>query len=77
MVGRHECTNYPPALFDEQGNLRRGLKSTLIDLLLDDMHLIKRNNLPDHKSTSVVVDAMHMIRKWSFLPDETFHNVQK
>lgn len=27
--------------------------------------------------TSVVVDAMHMIQRWSVLPGETFDDVQK
>lgn len=78
MVGMHECTDAPPSLFDQQGTLRRGVKSTLVNVILDEVELDKRNGLPDeHKSTAVVVDAMHMVRKWSFLPNETFHDMQK
>ena len=73
----HECTENPPALFDPNGLLRRGVKSTLVKVILEETQIDTSKCLPDdEKSTAVVVDAMHMVRKWSFLSNENFDDVQ-
>ena len=77
MIGMHECTENPSALFDPNGSLRRGVKSTLVKVILEETQTNMSKCLPDdEKSMAVFVDAMHMVRKWSFLSNENFDDVQ-
>ena len=58
MVGKHECIDCPPALFDQDGAFRHGANSMLINVILDEVLLEKRHALPEEqKSRAVVVDA--------------------
>lgn len=77
LIGRHECTTIPPSLFDTSGRLRRGTKSTLVQVLLKETETNEANVLPsEQKETSVIIDAMHFVHRCTFLPNETFSSVQ-
>lgn len=76
LVGEHECTRIPPSLFDSEGCLRQGNKSTLLKVLLEDSKVKNMNHLPvQNTNTAVVIDAMYAIHRWSFRPGETFKDV--
>ena len=78
LVGKHECANMPPALFDSNGSLRHGNKSSLVKILMDEAGVCSSSDIPaDEKDTILIVDAMHVIHKWSFHPGETFQDVQR
>ncbi len=78
VIGQHECSDTPPALFEASGNLRSGTKSTLVPILLSETHVSPSAQLPDDQSpTAIIVDAMYQIHKWSFMQRETFSQVQK
>ena len=76
-VGNHECSTTPPSLFEESGAMRpSGSKASLV-------HAIKQETGVDivvslTRATSemaVIVDAMHMVRRWSFQKGETFKTI--
>lgn len=53
------------------------VSSTLVKVILEETLTEMRQLLPDaEKHTIVVLDAMQMFKKWSFLPNETFDDVQ-
>ena len=77
LIRLHECTTIPPSLFDNSGRLCHGTKSTLVKLLLKETGTNEANVLPSEpKETSVVIDAMYFVHRCTFLPNETFSDVQ-
>ena len=80
FIGNHECAENPPSLFDDQGNMRStGNKSSLVKALETDTNVQPLEQIPESPSTkmstSVIVDAMFSIRKWSFEKDTPFLNI--
>ena len=76
FIGNHECSKTPPSLFTEDGEMRSGSKATLLKAIKDDTGIQASTCLPPvSKQTAVVVDAMHVIRQWSFEKGETFGDV--
>lgn len=76
FIGDHECSKTPPALFTEDGEMRSGTKASLVKAIKDDTGIQPTACLPDeHKQTAVVVDAMYVVRQWSFQKGETFGDV--
>ena len=77
LIGLHEYITIPPSLFDNSGRLHRGTKSTLVKLLQKETGTNEANVLPSEpKETSVVIDAMYFVHRSTFLPNETFSDVQ-
>ena len=73
FIGKHECSDYPPSLFQEDGSMRSGTKSSLLKVLKEETGISPHQNLPeDDESTAVVVDAMGSIRRWSFHKGESY-----
>ncbi|KAM3603902.1 uncharacterized protein V6R79_003817 [Siganus canaliculatus] len=60
FIGNHECSEFPPSLFQEDGSMRTGTKASLLKILKEES---KVNSIPnllqDGKNTAVVVDAMY------------------
>lgn len=76
FIGNHECSKTPPSLFTEDGEMRSGSKASLVKAITDDTGIQVLTCLPStNKQTAVVVDAMYVIRQWSFKKGETFGNV--
>ena len=77
FIGNHECSSSPPSLFDDDGRMRStGSRATLIKAILDQTNVHALEKLPHSDvKTAVVVDAMHLIRKLSFMPNENFAQV--
>ena len=75
-IGNHECSNFPPSMFTEDGHMRTGNKANLIKAIEDETGLGLVSQLPgsEHK-TAVMVDAMFAIRHWSFHKGETFGQI--
>ena len=74
FIGKHECANVPPSIFDDKGDMRstKG-KSALVKALLDETGVQTSDDLPTSVlRTSIVVDAMFNVRKWSFEKDVPF-----
>ncbi len=76
FIGNHECSDFPPSLFQEDGSMRTGTKASLVKILKEET---KVNSIPnllqDGKKTAVVVDAMCAIRHWSFQKGELFGTI--
>ena len=78
FIGEHLCSKTPQALFTEDGEMRSGTKASLVKAIKDDTGIQSASCLPDtHKQTAVVVDVMHVVRKWSFQKGETFGDVAR
>ncbi len=77
FIGQHECSKVPPSLFNEDGTMRAaGTKAGLVKTLKDETKVTSVDVLPQGDwKTTVVVDAMHAIRHWSFKKNETFGNI--
>ena len=73
FIGNHECSSSPPSLFDDDGRMRStGSKATLIKAILEQTKIQTLEKLSQSTvKTAVVIDAMHLIRKLSFLPMRT------
>ena len=77
FIGNHKCSSSPPSLFDDDGRMRStGSKATLIKAILEQTKIQTLEKLSQSTvKTAVVIDAMHLIRKLSFLPNENFAHV--
>jgi hypothetical protein len=77
VIGEHECSEFPPSLFTKDGQMRNpGTKSTLVKTLLKESGTAVAQELTnDAQRTAVVVDAMHLIRKWSFQKGQSYEAV--
>ena len=76
FIGNHECSDFPPSLFQEDGRIRTGTKANLVKVLKEETKVACVPDLPiEHRKTAVVVDAMYAIRHWSFLKGETFGTI--
>ncbi|KAJ3589116.1 hypothetical protein NHX12_009964 [Muraenolepis orangiensis] len=53
FIGNHECSNFPPSLFQEDGRIRTGTKARLVKILKDDSKVTSIPDLPqdDKKNT--------------------------
>ena len=77
FFGNHECSLSSFFFFDDDGRMRStGSKTTLIKAILEQkkIHTLEKLSQCTVK-TAVVIDAMHLIRKLSFLPNENFAHV--
>lgn len=76
FIGNHECSEFPPSLFQEDGSMRTGTKASLLKILKEET---KVNSIPnllqDGKKTAVVVYAMCAIQYWSFQKGELFGTI--
>lgn len=73
-IGKHECSNYPPSLFNEDGTMRAcGTKSGLVKAIKEDTGVSSCEMLPENdKAVAVVIDVMHWVRRLSFAKDDKF-----
>ena len=56
--------------------MQSGSKASLVKAIKDELGIQASSYLPSsQKQTAVVVDSMHVIRKWSFQKGETFEAV--
>ena len=77
FISNYECSSSPPSLFDDDGRMRStGSKATLIKSTLEQttIHILEKLSHSTVK-TAVVIDAMHLIRKLTFLPNKNFAHV--
>ena len=77
FIGNHECSSSPPSLFDDDGRMRStGSNATPIKAIIEQtkIHTLEKLSQSTVK-TAVVIDAMYLIRKLSFLPNENFAHV--
>ena len=76
-IGTYEFGTVSPSLFDEDCTLWvKGTRVSLVKVLLKETNVITLPNLPKTKlETSVIVDAMYCIRKWSFTKGENFSTI--
>ena len=75
FIGNHECSDLPPSLFQEDGNMRTGTKSSLVKVLKEETKVSTTDLPKDCRKTAVVVDAMCAIRHWSFRRGERFGEI--
>ena len=76
FIGNHECSEYPPSLFQDDGRMRTGTKSSLVKILKEDTKVTSTHALPPNdRKTAVVIDAMSAIRHWSFHQGERFGTI--
>ena len=76
FIGKHECSDFPPSRFEEDGKMRSGTKANLLKVLKEETKVTTTPQLPEDDSrVSVVVDAMYLIRCWSFLKGESFRAI--
>ncbi|XP_030833483.1 uncharacterized protein LOC105441519 [Strongylocentrotus purpuratus] len=76
FIGNHECNEYPPSLFQDDGRMRKGTKSSLVKTLKEVTKVTSTPDLPQHvRKTAVVIDAMCAIRHWSFNKGERFGTI--
>ena len=73
FIGNHECSDFPPSLFQEDGSMRIGTKASLVKILKEKTKVSSILDLPqDCLKTAVVVDAMSTIRHWFLDTGEGF-----
>ena len=65
LLGEHECTEFLPSLFDFEGRMRKGNKSTLLKVILEDTQVKCLDELPNETI------------RWSFHPSEKFKDVKQ
>lgn len=58
FIGNHECSDFPPSLFQEDGSMRTDTKASLVKILKEETKVNSNPNLlQGGKKTAVVVDA--------------------
>ena len=66
-IGCHECSNVPQSLFTDDGRMRVGTKSSLVQCIKQETKVDSVPGLPTSElKTAVIVDAMFMIRQSPF-----------
>ena len=65
FIGKHECSKVSPPLFNEDGTMRTaGRNSSLVKILKEVNEVTIFDLLPQGEwKTTVVVNAMHVIRR--------------
>ena len=58
FIGKDECCALPPSLFQEDGDMRTGKKSSLVKVLKEETKVSIADLPKDCPETAVVVDAM-------------------
>ena len=73
-LGDYECSPLLPVLFERDATMRSsGSKSDLIKVLKDETNASTTEQLPSTDNcTSVIIDAMGLIRRSPFQKDESF-----
>ncbi len=79
LIGKHESSNFPPSLFNEDGSMRAGgTKSTLIKALKEGIQVTTVSHLSqDRAQNTCIADATLAVRQWSFHKGQTFGAIAK
>ena len=77
VIGEHECSKFPQSLFTSDGQMRNpGTKAAIVQTLLKESGITPATELTnDAVKTTLVVDAMYAIRKWSFQKGDTYEAI--
>lgn len=77
-IGQHECSKFPPSLFQDDGSMRVGTKASIVKAVIEETGVSTSSELPQvDRKTAVVVDAMYAIRRWSLKKGETFSTISE
>ena len=78
FIGKHECADSPPSLFDENGQMRAtGSKATLVKALKEETGVSDVSELLPGLSMALIIDGMNCLRRWPFKKDVPFPEVAK
>ena len=47
FIGKHECSDFPPSLFEEDGKMRSGTKASLLKVLKEETKVATTPQLPE------------------------------
>ena len=62
FIGKHECDDFSPSLFEEDGRMSSGSKARLLKVLREEPKVATAPQLSeDNKRVSVVVNSMCLI----------------
>ena len=77
FIGDHECSKMAPSLFKENGEMRvAGTKTCLVKVVKEKTKVQSYPDLTQNEGkTAVIVDAMYVIRQWSFHKDDTYEAI--